>query len=373
MNKKAAVVLVLTLLLSLAFQAEVFAALFIKDDSLGGDCSSIGKWDASTKTCTLTTNVSDRIFIASDDVTLDGNGHTVDGTDSLNFGIIFGNGFTGVTGVSVKNLIVVNFTQGGILLFNSDSSAVTNNIVSNNDVGVDIAGSNNNTFTNNTISNNNRGPLKIGMNFRCTQAGCSSDNVVVNNNFIGNPTQAKGSGLTTLNNIFYLAPEDGGGNYWSDFDEPGEGCNDTDLDGFCDSGRVVDVNFITIFLKCPNTDNCDLYPWTTQDGWLAPVRPPADDDNDGILDDVDVCLDTVIPEAVPSVRLGVNRFALVDGDGEFDTTSPKGKGPRRSYTIEDTAGCSCEQIIEMGELGLGHTKFGCSISVMDDWVELVNR
>jgi hypothetical protein len=62
----------------------------------------------------------------------------------------------------------------------------------------------------------------------------------------------------------------------------------------------------------------------------------------------------------------------VDDDSEFDTTAPNGNGPNRSYTIEDTAGCSCEQIIENQELGKGHTKFGCSISAMDDWVELVN-
>jgi len=34
-------------------------------------------------------------------------------------------------------------------------------------------------------------------------------------------------------------------------------------------------------------------------------------------------------------------------------------------------GCSCEQIIDAQGLGGGHAKHGCSISVMDDWVELV--
>ena len=60
-----------------------------------------------------------------------------------------------------------------------------------------------------------------------------------------------------------------------------------------------------------------------------------------------------------------------DGDGLFETKSPKGKGPRRSYTIADTAGCLCTQIIEAHGLGNGPTKFGCSISAMDDWVDLV--
>ena len=75
-----------------------------------------------------------------------------------------------------------------------------------------------------------------------------------------------------------------------------------------------------------------------------------------------------IPEIVPTVRLGTNRFALRDGDGIFDTKEPKGRGPDRSYSIADTAGCSCEQIIAALGLGKGHTKFGCSISAMDAWI-----
>lgn len=97
-----------------------------------------------------------------------------------------------------------------------------------------------------------------------------------------------------------------------------------------------------------------------------------DEDCDGVLDEADMCPHTVIPEGVPTEELGVNRWALVDGDRVFDTTSPAGKGPQRYYTIYDTAGCSCEQIIaEMG-LGEGHVKFGCSISAMDEWIAYVN-
>ena len=102
------------------------------------------------------------------------------------------------------------------------------------------------------------------------------------------------------------------------------------------------------------------------------VIVPIDADEDGVDDVNDACLGTVIPEGVPTERLGVNRFALVDDDTIFDTTAPKGNGkaygPRRSYTIADTAGCSCEQIIAAQGLGEGHVKFGCSISAMDDWI-----
>ena len=98
-----------------------------------------------------------------------------------------------------------------------------------------------------------------------------------------------------------------------------------------------------------------------------------DSDDDGVLDVVDNCPETVIPESVPtSGKLNPNHWALVDDDFEFDTvTKGKGKGPKRSYSTADTAGCSCEQIIEAQGLGNGHRKHGCSNGVMDNWVELV--
>jgi hypothetical protein len=109
----------------------------------------------------------------------------------------------------------------------------------------------------------------------------------------------------------------------------------------------------------------------------------ADGDLDGVPDAEDVCPGTVIPEGVPTVRLGVNRWALVDDDWIFDTTVAGG-GLRSNgkyfglgtpqaepFTTTDTAGCSCEQIIDALGLGQGHVKFGCSTGVMRVWVRSV--
>jgi hypothetical protein len=97
-------------------------------------------------------------------------------------------------------------------------------------------------------------------------------------------------------------------------------------------------------------------------------EPVVDEDGDGVLDDDDVCDFTAESDpaaGVPGRSLGRNRWADLDGDGNFETN---GNNPtRRSFTIEETGGCSCAQIIETCGYGGGHTEFGCSNGVMDIW------
>jgi hypothetical protein len=97
-----------------------------------------------------------------------------------------------------------------------------------------------------------------------------------------------------------------------------------------------------------------------------------DGDNDSVSDAEDICPGTVIPEPVPTERLGVNHLALTNDDAIFDTTPPKGGEPREVFTLADTAGCSCAQLIEALGLGKGHTKFGCSSGAMREWIEMVH-
>jgi len=99
----------------------------------------------------------------------------------------------------------------------------------------------------------------------------------------------------------------------------------------------------------------------------------------GSADENGSCSPTVEDVAVPSHKLRVNSWILgVDGDGNYvwQTNSPEGIGPQKIYTIEDTRGCNCEQILgwlrenypeTYGEMK-GHYKFGCSISVMEEFI-----
>jgi hypothetical protein len=147
----------------------------------------------------------------------------------------------------------------------------------------------------------------------------------------------------------------------ADGDAVGDACSDADGDGIVDDDDVCPLD--------PNPDQADADADGAGDACDAcPLDAANDADADGVCGDVDVCADTAIPElTVPSVSLGNDRHALMDGDGLFDTVLPGG-GLSTSFTIEDTAGCSCEQIIDAQNLGKGHRKHGCTTEAIQAWI-----
>ncbi len=166
-------------------------------------------------------------------------------------------------------------------------------------------------------------------------------------NFLGN-AQALDQALTTQK----LSSEITGAEF-------GRGNSDVPSDLISDDGTVTPAN-----LPLRSSDH---------DGMVVFIA--KDEDADGVPNDLDVCPGTEAPETnVPTKgSLGSNRWALLDDEDPlvFDQASPQA-GAKRSYTLGDTAGCSCEQIIEAQGLGKGHTKFGCSNGAMKVWVEWVN-
>ncbi|MGB8980903.1 MAG: PxKF domain-containing protein [Anaerolineales bacterium] len=97
---------------------------YLYDNATGGDCStSLGTWSSTTKTCTLTGNVNDAIFIQNDGITLDGAGYQISASGNY---AVYSYGFNGVT---IKNLDVSVSTYG-IQVGYGNNITVTNNTVS---------------------------------------------------------------------------------------------------------------------------------------------------------------------------------------------------------------------------------------------------
>jgi parallel beta-helix repeat protein len=112
------------------------------------------------------------------------------------------------------NKIYENEFATGIVLDQSKDNKLLVNNISNNFVGIAIASAsslNNKIIGNNVMWNAFRG-IEL----------TSTSNIVYHNNIIGNPTQAIDT--TSDNNWDNGYPS--GGNYWSDFDESGEGAYD---------------------------------------------------------------------------------------------------------------------------------------------------
>jgi parallel beta-helix repeat protein len=100
----------LAALITLTLPAAAGAQFRIKDDATGGDCKAqIGTWDVLTKTCTFTGNVAGTISVDANDITLEGDGHTL--KPALGGPAIVGLTIAGRTGVTVRKLSVERFSQ----------------------------------------------------------------------------------------------------------------------------------------------------------------------------------------------------------------------------------------------------------------------
>lgn len=138
----------------------------------------------------------------------------------------------------------------GINVWLGDNSLISQNIFSGNNQGIYPAINTGLTISHNTIENSIWQGLIMD---RC------ENNIIYNNNFINNGTQAYLS--YSSNNLFDL-PLPIGGNYWSNWTQP-----DNNNDG------IVDLPYITDSYQGHGQDNL---PWTIANGW--PIPPVAVDD-----------------------------------------------------------------------------------------------
>ena len=123
----------------------------------------------------------------------------------------------------------------GLHLSQSNQNEIFNNLIINNPDGVELYDSRDNILFENTIEGNNDG-IKI---YR------SVNNLFYHNNFVNNQKNV------------WDSHNQWEGNYYSDYDEPEEGCNDLNSDNICDELYP---------------QNRDEYPFLQKNGWSPP--PP---------------------------------------------------------------------------------------------------
>ncbi len=114
----------------------------------GGACSQFGTWDQNTLTCTLTQDVDETIQIDSNNITLDGNYHTINPTRS-NIGIYAED----KNGIIVKNTTITN-ASFGMMFHGITNGIMTSNTVTDSSYGIWMQHSSGNQITANSSNHN---------------------------------------------------------------------------------------------------------------------------------------------------------------------------------------------------------------------------
>lgn len=113
--------------MAMGLSSAAFGVIEIEDDATGGDCTKpavAGRWDRTTKTCSLTQDLTDEVRILDNGITLDGRGHTLDGAGNLQVPIEV----AGRNGVSVEEVKVTDFARGIEISRSSEIDILNNEI-----------------------------------------------------------------------------------------------------------------------------------------------------------------------------------------------------------------------------------------------------
>jgi len=256
------------------------------------------------------------IGVERDNIVIDGNGHTLTGSNESN---CIGITLSGRVNVTIRNTQIKVFTYG-VYLINSYYSSIIGNNIENNNRSIILGSSSNNSISGNNLTANKYD----GIAFAYVLGGSSSNyNSIIGNNITNNMCGIRFLSSSSLGNMIYhnnfidnhqqvstgsANIWDGGypsgGNYWSDYIGTdlfsGLYQNETGSDGICDAPYVIDGS---------NRDNYPL---------MNAIHPLAGDINgDDTVDNFDC---EIIALAFGSTRsdliwdpiADINRDGIVD-------------------------------------------------------------
>ena len=154
-----------------------YPSTVVISDPGGGGCFFVGTWDAGSKTCTLTTDVTESVQINSSDVTLDcrdpvtGVPHSIVGSGSgIGVFLPFGN-------ATVKNCEVSGFVRG-IRATSSDGHTITgNDIHTVTQRGIDVIRSDLTVITNNHVHDMTGSAIRLRRSSNTNISNNSVDNI----------------------------------------------------------------------------------------------------------------------------------------------------------------------------------------------------
>ena len=253
----------------------------------GGDCSSIGTWNATTITCTLNQDVNEMISIEDDGITLDGNKKTI--TSATN-GI-----YTDQSNVTIKNITVATVDRGIVFantafFFPPVGGLLTDAVLNDNANQVVIQDVANVSLNRVTI---NRGSTAIRLT---DQGGYQLFNTTITGSALGiNFDNSKGAvalHLTIKNGSTGITGNDTGGvtltqsNMISNAVDIGPFSGTLTLSAGVSRGNFWDKNTACIQdsnnpSHCTNSyttgGHTDTLPWACENGWTktCPIKPPT--------------------------------------------------------------------------------------------------
>jgi hypothetical protein len=292
------------------------------------------------------------LLIMRDNITVDGDGYKITGTGDYN-GIVL----QGVDNVTLQHFYTMGF-ENGILVRAGDGNNIYMNRMQENAVGLSLSEEcTGTTVNNNIIADNNLG-LNVG----------TSGNSIYHNQFINNIDMIEDIGGNTWGD-----PVDEMGNHWSNYWGLDDGSNgriagdfigDTDLphEGV-DGAPVMDPSMIGPFLA---GDFLEYWGWLIWRGGWSPVdiwvTNPAgqtisrDEDEIG-LDAFYVEYDGIQPGTkLVYVSIGINPLNSYEGVYTFEMTGQEDLTYWMEWFASDSTGRLVYQAVEDMPLAAGETR-----------------